>query len=220
VTRTEKKTRRDLVDRRLARAIGHPIRVEILVEVDRAPMSPNEFAKRSGHALATVAYHFRELQKCGCLEVIDEVPRRGATEHFYEVTTRALFSAESFASLPVSARGGFSATTLACFMRRAQEALEAQTFDSHESRHLTWMPLTLDEEGFARVMGMLDAVYDALGAEQLAAAERLARSGERPLHTTVGLAGFESPEPPREHACEAAPRPSQPSPDPAAPDAS
>ena len=199
MARTKRKTATDLIDRRLARAIGHPIRVEILVEVDRAPMSPNEFAQRSGHALATVAYHFRELQKCGCLEVVDEVPRRGATEHFYEVTKRALFSAESFAGLPASTRGGFSATTLACFMRRAQEALEAQTFDSHDNRHLTWRPLTLDEEGFTKVMGMLDELYAALGVEQMAAAERLAKSGERPVHTTVGLAGFESPKPLREH---------------------
>jgi hypothetical protein len=209
VTRTKRQTGSELVDRRLARAIGHPIRVEILVEVDRAPMSPNEFAQRSGHPLATVAYHFRELQKCGCLEVIDEVPRRGATEHFYEVTKRALFSAESFATLPASARGGFSATTLACFMRRAQEALEAQTFDSRESRHLTWRPLILDEQGFTRVMGMLDELYAALGVEQLAAAERLAKSGERAVYTTVGLAGFESPEPQREHAVAPA-EPAQP----------
>jgi DNA-binding transcriptional ArsR family regulator len=199
VTRTKQQTPVELVDRRLARAIGHPIRVEILVEVDRAPMSPNEFARRTGHPLATVAYHFRELQKCGCLEVVSEVPRRGATEHFYEVTTRALFSAESFSALPVPARGGFSATTLACFMRRAQEALEAQTFDSHESRHLTWTPLTLDEEGFARVMSMLDEVFEAIAVEQLAASERLAKSGEQPLHATVGLAGFESPQPARDH---------------------
>jgi DNA-binding transcriptional ArsR family regulator len=200
VARTKPKTRGDLLDRRLARAIGHPIRVEILVEVDRAPMSPNEFARRTGHPLATVAYHFRELQKCGCLEVVEEVPRRGATEHFYEVTKRALFSAKSFASLPAAARGGFSAATIACFMRRAQEALEAHTFDSHDSRHLTWRPLALDEEGFARVMAMLDDLYAALGVEQLAARERLAESGERPVHTTVGLAGFESPAPQRETA--------------------
>jgi hypothetical protein len=217
VARTNQKARGDLVDRRLARAIGHPIRVEILVEVDRAPMSPNEFARRTGHPLATVAYHFRELQKCGCLEVIEEVPRRGATEHFYQVTARALFSAESFAKLPAPARGGISAATIACFMRRAQEALEAHTFDSHESRHLTWRPLTLDEEGFARVMAMLDELYAALGVEQLAAAERLAESGEPPVYTTVGLAGFESPKPQREHVTARAPRAKDAPPGPAAP---
>lgn len=188
-----------LIDSRLAKAIGHPLRVEIMVEVDRAPMSPNEFADRTGAPLSTAAYHFRVLAECECLTMIDEIQRRGATEHFYEATTRALFSAESFSQLPAPLRGGISAATLTCFMRRAQEALEADTFDSHDSRHLTWMPIKLDEEGFAEVMGLLDDLYTAVGVAQLAATDRLAKSGDTPIHTTIGLAGFESPAPKRKH---------------------
>lgn len=189
----------DLVVRRLAKAIQHPLRVEIFVEVDRAPMSPNEFSQRSGYPLSTVAYHFRELKKLGCVEVVEEVQRRGSNEHFYAVTTRNLFTADGLAALPVSLRNGVSATTLSCFMDRTREALEARTFDSRGNRHLTWTPLKLDEEGFDRVMSKLDEVFELLGAEQLAAEQRLAKSDEEPVFTTVGLIGFESPAPDRNH---------------------
>jgi DNA-binding transcriptional ArsR family regulator len=188
---------RNLVDRRLAKAIAHPLRVEILIELGQAPMSPSEFAERFDFELSTVAYHFRELEKCGCLEIAEEAPRRGAVEHYYRATKRALFDDEGFAQLPPSVRGGFNASILTTFLDRAVEAMEADTMDSHDNKHLTWSPVKLDAEGFDRIMGMLGEVYTALGVEQFAAGERMVKSGEKPVYATVALAGFESPKPER-----------------------
>jgi hypothetical protein len=189
-----------LIDERMALAIGHPLRVQILVEVDRAAMSPAEFTAKNGGSLPQVAYHFRVLQKCGCLTQVATRQRRGATEHIFEVTQRAFFDAATFAELPAPIRGGFSASILTSFMDRATEALEADTLDSHASRHLTWAPLKLDEEGFGNVMAMFDDLFHRLHVEQMAAAQRMSDSGEPPIHTTVGMAGFESPAPKRDHA--------------------
>jgi DNA-binding transcriptional ArsR family regulator len=194
-----KRKRKQLIDERLVKAISHPLRVEILVEIDRAPMSPSEYAARSGDELSTVAYHFRELEKAGCLTIVDETPRRGAIEHYYEVTKRALFSDEAFAQMPAPIRGGFNASIVGTFSERAREAIEADTMDSRENKHVTWTPVELDDSGFDRIMGMLGEVYTALGVEQLAAAERMKASGETSIHATVALFGFESPAPEREN---------------------
>lgn len=192
-------SRRQLVDRRLAKAISHPLRVDIMSEAVEAPISPNEFVRRRGGPISNVAYHFRELEKCDCLEIVDEVQRRGAVEHFYALTKRALLSDEDFAVLPRPLRGGFDAMILSNFMNRAQLALEADTMEAHANKHLTWNVLKLDKEGFDRVMEMLGDLYTAVGAEQLAAEDRLAESGEAPLQTTVAMFGFESPAPVRDH---------------------
>jgi DNA-binding transcriptional ArsR family regulator len=193
------KPHKQLIDQRLAKAISHPVRVEILVEADRAPLSPNEYVDRRGGPLSNVAYHFRALEKLGCLEVVDEVQRRGAVEHYYAVTKRALLSDNDFAQMPAPIRGGFNASILSTFMERAQEAIEADTMDAHDNKHLTWTPIKLDKAGFDRFMAMLGDVYAAVGVEQLAAGERMAKSGEAPIHTTVALFGFESPAPERDH---------------------
>jgi hypothetical protein len=191
-----------LIDSRMLVAIGHPLRIEIMVEVDRAPMSPAEFAVLTGGDLSKIAYHFRILRECGCLVEVATRQRRGATEHIYEVTQRALFDPETFSELPAPLRGGISAATLTTFMERAAESIEGDTLDSRESRQLAWAPLKLDEEGFDKVMGMIEELFEKFHEEHLAAGERLAESEEQPIYTTVGLAGFESPPPKRAHELE------------------
>lgn len=192
-------TRRPLVDPRLAKAIAHPLRVEILVEVQKAPMSPTEYADRFGCPLSTVAYHFRQLAKLDCLVIADTQQRRGATEHFYALSKRALFDEEGFAALPGPLRGGFDASIFATFMDQGQQALEADTIDSQDNKHLTWQTLRLDKEGFDNLMDRLMEVFEAAGVEQLASETRLEKSGETPLYTTLGMFGFEAPAPERDH---------------------
>jgi hypothetical protein len=162
-------------------------------------MSPAEYAAKFGGTLENVAYHFRTLVECDCVRVIAERPRRGATEHFYENTQRALFSEEDFSRFPVAVRGSISATTLSAFMDQAAEALLTNKLDSHGSRHLTWQRLQLDEEGFAEVMARLDELFEWLPVAQMAAGERMRKSGESPVPTTVGMFGFESPTADRDH---------------------
>jgi DNA-binding transcriptional ArsR family regulator len=189
----------ELVDARFAKAISHPLRVRIMAELHRGPMSPAEYAAKFGGALENVAYHFRTLLQCDCVRVVAERPRRGATEHFYENTQWALFSEEEFSRLPPAVRGSFSASILTAFMDQAAEALLTNKLDSHDSRHLTWQRLQLDEEGFAEVMGRLDELFEWLPVAQMAARERMKKSGEKPLATTVGMFGFESPKADRDH---------------------
>ena len=72
--------------------------------------------------------------------------------------------------------------------------------DSQPNKHVTWTPLKLDKEGFDRIMAMLGELYEQAGVEQLASEARLEGSGEEPIYTTLGMLGFESPAPDRDHA--------------------
>ena len=198
-TTTYRRSGEELVDARFAKAIAHPLRVRIMSEIHRGPISPAEYAAKFGGSLENVAYHFRTLVECDCIKVVAERPRRGATEHFYENTHRALFSEQDFSSFPVAVRSSISATALSAFMDQAAEALLTNKMDSHSSRHLTWQRLELDEEGFAEVMGRLDELFEWLPVAQMAARERMRKSGESSLATTVGMFGFESPRADRDH---------------------
>lgn len=70
----------------LGRALGHPLRVEILTALlfkDEA--SPRELAELLGHPLGTVSYHVRYLVTLEMLQLERMVPRRGAVQHFYSL---------------------------------------------------------------------------------------------------------------------------------------
>ncbi len=70
----------------LGRALGHPLRVEILTALlDRDEASPRELADELGQPLGTVSYHVRYLVSLEMLELQRMVPRRGAVQHFYSL---------------------------------------------------------------------------------------------------------------------------------------
>jgi DNA-binding transcriptional ArsR family regulator len=76
--------RLDSPDAKTARVLSHPLRPQILdVLVRRGEASPNEIATELGVPLGTLSYHTRLLRDHGWIELVREVPRRGAVEHFY-----------------------------------------------------------------------------------------------------------------------------------------
>lgn len=123
------------IEPRLAKALTHPLRVEILAEVNKAPMSPKEFTALmpEERKLSGVAYHFRELAKYGLIEVVDETQRRGVYEHHYAPIARAFYGDIHWENLPDSINDNMNVTILKTFKDQVLEAVEADTFDSHEN---------------------------------------------------------------------------------------
>jgi len=78
------------IDQQVAKALSHPMRAQILTVIAEGKASPKQVAERLGQDIRSVAYHVRVLQRLGCLELVETRQRRGATEHFYKVTERAV----------------------------------------------------------------------------------------------------------------------------------
>src|SRR3954452_13075637 len=76
------------IEKRLARALSHPLRVQILEILSERVASPHDLSEELGVELTHVAYHTRTLDRCGCLELVDTAQRRGATEHYYRTAAR------------------------------------------------------------------------------------------------------------------------------------
>ncbi|HEX3737650.1 MAG TPA: hypothetical protein VHV53_08920 [Solirubrobacterales bacterium] len=180
-----------------AAVLAHPLRVRILALLNERDLSPVEFC-REGFApesmdVSHVAYHFRELAEYGCLEVIEENKRRGSIEHVYRGIGRAFFSDSHWAALTPEERARISRTVIQGFFARADEAMMADTFDAREDRHLSWIAMKLDEQGWKELTTTLTAAYGEAEQIRIEAEERLAESGEPGFTTTCAIAGFESP---------------------------
>lgn len=185
----------EYVDQRLAKALAHPMRVQILAEVNKGVTSPKEFSEAVHAPLSKVAYHFRELEKFGCLELVKEVGRRGATEHFYRATRRALFDNADWGELPASLKSEVSAGVLRDLLATIGEAFEAGTFDSRNDRHLTWTSIYLDEDGWSELTAKLEQTLEDLLAIKERAGLRMAESKDDGFIATFAIASFESPRP-------------------------
>jgi len=187
-------------------ALKHPLRVRILEALNEGPRSPSQFVEEKlipkehfsnyQQALSLASYHFRELEKEGCLEVIESIPRRGAVEHVYRGMARVYFDDAEFEELPQCTRSKLSRISLQGLIARADRAVREGTFDERADRHLTWMPMQLDERGWKEVIATLATTFGELTQIRHDARDRIAASGEEVLPATVAMLGFESPPPP------------------------
>lgn len=185
-------------------ALRHPLRIRILEVVNERDISPVQFMHQqlapevdiSAKNLSQISYHFRQLEKYGCLEVVDWVPRRGATEHVYRGTVRAYFTDEEWEELSQKERCLVSRTVYQGLAARTEGAMMAHTFDARTDRHLTWLAMEVDERGWTELMSTLAGTYGDIVQIRHDARDRLAGSGDKVVPVTVGMLGFESPPPP------------------------
>jgi DNA-binding transcriptional ArsR family regulator len=130
------------VSQRLAKALAHPLRMHILVETNKRPMSATEFARHFGGGItpSKAARHFRYLEKLGCLELVEERTggrRRGGKEKIYRAIARSLFDESAWLLLPDSVQHEVTGVILSSYIERAAEAVAGGTIDRRQDRHLT-----------------------------------------------------------------------------------
>jgi DNA-binding transcriptional ArsR family regulator len=181
-----------VVDRRLAKALSHPLRAHVLAILNERVASPNEIANELGEPLGNVSYHVKTLAEMGCIELVNTEPRRGAIEHFYRAVVRPFFSDRDWKRLPPSARQGISDATLQLVWEDTSDALNAGSFDRRTDRHLSRTLLVLDEQGWKEVNELLLDTMNRVVEIETASTKRRADDSEDGFNTNVVLMHFES----------------------------
>lgn len=192
--------------RTIFNALKHPLRVRILEVLNEGPRSPSQFVEEGlvpkasfntyQQALSLASYHFRELEKEGCLEVSESIPRRGAVEHVYRGLATVFADDAEFDQMDQRTRRRLSRISLQGMIARADRAITEDTFDARTDRHLSWMPMQLDERGWKELIASLAATFAEMTRIRSDASDRIAASGDEVIPATVAMLGFESPPPP------------------------
>lgn len=174
------------------KALRHPLRVRILAACNEDEVTVEQFARRHKIPKKTAYNHFRALEKAGFLNR-QEVQVRGVRLHFYSAAQEPIITDPEFAEMSEKQRHEFSESVIRDFVARCWAALHAGTLDGRDDSHLTWLPLTLDEQGWKEATDLLTRVFEALYEIKVESQIRLRKSGETPIPTIFGLAGFEVP---------------------------
>jgi DNA-binding transcriptional ArsR family regulator len=184
------------IDPRLVKALGHPLRVEILEVLERGVASPTEVADVLNVALQHVSYHVRMLAEYGCIELVRARPVRGAQEHFYKPLPKASIGHPNWQSVPRALVGDLVFSVLQEFVRKVVLALRAGTIGSYEETPLGSMTIMVDDIGRDEARGI---VHDAQARlSEIDTASRQRSSGGDSLKPYVtGWALFPAAPPPK-----------------------
>jgi DNA-binding transcriptional ArsR family regulator len=160
----------------MAKALAHPLRVQLLSLLNEGVASPNELAKKLDEPLTNVSYHVRMLHDLGCIELVETEPRRGALEHYYRAIVRPFFADKDWKRLPKNARGSISDAVLQLVWEDTAEAIKTGLFDEREDRHLSRSVLCVDEEGWEALNELLVETLDQAMQIQADSASRAAKA--------------------------------------------
>lgn len=193
---------------RLSKVFEDEICLQLVDEANREEISVPSFyaryGKRFGLDEATIRRRLAKLVKYGWLKVVREETggrRRGSAEKFYKATGPALYDRDEsgpWAKLPISLLGTEGWQTFAQLSEWVKMAMGAGTLTRREETCLAWTALSLDQQGWDKVVGSVDELHAFVLKEQELAAVRLRRSGEEPVGMVLGLGVFDSPKPVKE----------------------
>jgi DNA-binding transcriptional ArsR family regulator len=180
------------LDKRLAKALSHPVRTEIIAILTDRCASPRELADILGEELSKVSYHTKELLKFDCIEVVHRERVRGAVKTTYRATTRMLLDHEDWDRLSKDTRTGISINAVNELIRRASDAVEQGTFDNRKSRIIATLKMDVDEQAWRDANAAVRTAFDRLAEIQEEAANRKA-DGAKTFRMTASLLTYESP---------------------------
>ena len=175
---------------RMAKALGHPLRTAIMVELNNRTVSPADLARKLDQPVGNVSYHVRILLELDCIELLDTKPRRGALEHFYRATRRVEVDDEAWESLSPPRRRAFALEWFRTAFADIAHAIDADRL-SEPDVHFSLTSVELDDAGWSEIKQRLREVVER--ALELQAEALTSDTEKRP--SRVVLAHFQ-PAPP------------------------
>jgi DNA-binding transcriptional ArsR family regulator len=175
-----------ILDQRVIKALGHPVRMRALQVLNTRVASPSELAKELDEPLGNVAYHVKILEENDAIELVRTAPVRGALEHFYRASMRPWFEDDSWARLPVSVRREIFNDALQDVWEEVVAAADGDGLDDPKT-HITRTRLDFDDEAYDELADLLNSIVDRALELHAEAAPRLAGLSpkDRQLHATA-----------------------------------
>ena len=183
--RDKESARKAELDVGVVKAIGHPLRMQLLSRLNERVASPVELARELDESVQLVSYHVRILRDLGFVELVRTTPRRGAIEHHYRAVRRPYFSDEDYAALPPNARSALAGSVLGTIIDQATHGHQNGAFEQDEvDPHMLTVDVVLDKAAWAKLSARLLEVYEYALELQAEAMPRL-QDGEEEVRARL-----------------------------------
>jgi hypothetical protein len=176
----------------VVKGMANPLRIQVWTILNERTASATEISREVGAPREKVIYEMKVLADAKLIEEIAQKPARGALEHFYRGTARAMVDDTVWPEVPNAAKCDLRATLLRTLTEDAIEAIAEEAYDSRDDSHMSWTPLIVDEQGCAELAAILVRALDEVLGVQASSAERLMAIDAEGISYTVSILGYTS----------------------------
>ncbi len=189
---------RGVSDAALGAIVAHPVRCRLMAIFADRVASPNEIAQELGMSVGDDSYHVRTLKDAGIIELVQERPVRGSTEHFYRaVIKNIVVTEEAYANLSLDERVAFARLTFQVATAEASCSLETKKFGERDDHHIARVPFSIDEQAWKELATLHQETLDRI-IEICAESDVRTVGSEEPKIPGIAFAAlFEMPHPTR-----------------------
>ncbi|HEX3608880.1 MAG TPA: hypothetical protein VHU14_04315 [Solirubrobacterales bacterium] len=188
----EKRLKR-FIDRRLIKALSHPMREHLLAVFNERIASSSEIGRELDLGVPEFYSHVNALEKLSCIERVESKRRRGAKEHFFKATATLFFDDRVWLKVPASVRSDITVNGVRAMVDDVVGSVRAGVFGGEDETHVSWLPGVFDARGWEEVMALMSKTLAGMLVIQKRSSERILATGEPGIPATIGLLGFETP---------------------------
>ncbi len=175
----------------VAYALGHRIRVHVLMILNQGVYTPDELARIIDEPLNKVSHHIKELLDAGSIELAKVEKVRNVDQHYYRAIQMPFYTDEEVAAMTPHQRQVGSGLILQYMMAEAMSALWAGKLRDDPRVWLAWRWFNVDAQGRNDIADEQQRSWDRIQEIEAEATNRRARSGEDAVSVVVADMGYE-----------------------------
>ncbi len=172
-------------------AIGHRIRVQILIMLNEGVYTSQEISEEMGVHINTVGNHLRRLLDEGSIEIAEkEQLRNNVTQYWYKAVEVQTYSVKDFEKLPLPYRQNIVGAITQSGMAEAMAGLEGGKLADPRA-HVFWDWFNLDAQGRSEADELTERYIEDLRTLETEATNRVAVSKDETVSMLLNCLFFE-----------------------------
>jgi len=171
-------------------AIGHKIRVQILVILSEGVFTPDQIARTIGEPTNKVSHHIKELLDAGSIELAKTERVRNVLQHFYRAVEMPYYSDEEVAAMTPQQRQVTAGLCLQQIMAEAMAAFWAGKIVGDPRVWITQRWFNVDAQGREEIADEQARSWERVRQIEMDSLNRCVKSGEEANSVIVAQLGF------------------------------
>lgn len=171
-------------------AIGHRIRVQILVILDEGVFTPDQIARIIGLPLNRVSHHIKELVDAGSIELAKTERVRNTLQHYYRGVEMPFYSDEEFEAMTDQQRQITLGLALQQIMAETMASFWAGKMVVDPRVWITQRWFNVDAKGRGDIADEQARSWERIREIEAESVNRCAKSGEATQSVIVAQLGF------------------------------